>query len=219
MDNNAAPLADLQVPPLFPAFPPQDARRGSNDERHQDGSEPPDTMGFPGAGSQTSISDISEAGAPVTPPAARPILAPFLLIHEEGDHRAPSFNIAPPPPTEEQRANSIGMVFIRLLLLHPTPQTFGPGHRLIVNRVLVATSDRPSIIPAPVNILRMECSGADTHTNQWPPGITCIACVRICTYEATHFISGAWKFTMNANNPFLLECTEEVLGLQLHLRD
>ena len=109
----------------------------------------------------------------------------------------------------------MGMNLIRHLLLRPSPEAFGPGHRLIVNRVMVDAADRTSVFPLPINILRMECSGVDTHTRQWPPGITCMASIRICTYDASHYVAGAWKFTLNALNPAHLECTEELIGLQL----
>ena len=184
MDNNAAPFADLQVPPpvppLFtpafgpshrhpaPSLPQQLVRAISTVEGHHDEHELSEAEGPLGTESHTSISDISESGAPVTPPATHPIgsqvLSPFLLLNEASDGHVPNFIFAPPPPTSEQRANSMGMNLIRLLLLRPSPETFGPGHRLIVNRVVVEAADRTSVIPLPINILRMECSGVDTHT-------------------------------------------------------
>ena len=109
----------------------------------------------------------------------------------------------------------MGLNLIRHLLLSPSPEAFGPGHRLIVNRELVDMAQRPSVFPLPVNILRMECSGVDSYTRQLPPGITCLASIRLCTYDAAHHIAGAWKFTLNALNPAHLECTEEVIGLHL----
>ena len=126
--------------------------------------------------------------------------------------------IPPIPPTDEQRFYSIGATFIRALLLNPSDQTFAEDHRLIVNRVLIPTPRRDTMMPSPNTITRLELSGVSTYTDQWPPGLTCISCVRICTANASYYISGAWKFSMSPLNPFLLPCTGEVLNLHIHVR-
>ena len=171
-----------------------------------------------GADDHTSISEISETETPIARPTTRPLVSqrlPFRLVDETDNHHVPNFILTSPHPTSEQRANSMGLNLIRHLLLRPSPEAFGPGHRLIVNREMIDAAQRSSVFPLPINILRMECSGVDSYTRQWPPGITCLASIRICTYDASHYVAGAWKFTLNALNPTHLECTEELIGLHL----
>ena len=190
----------------------------TSEEGHHTRIEPSGDEGLHESDDHTSISESSESEAPVARPTTGPRaspLFPFRLVDETDNLRAPSFILTSPDPTNEQRANSMGLNLIRHLLLRPSPEAFGPGHRLIVNREMIDAAQRSSVFPLPVNILRMECSGVDSYTRQWPPGITCLASIRICTYDASHYVAGAWKFTLNALNPTHLECTEEVIGLHL----
>ena len=108
---------------------------------------------------------------------------------------------------------------LRALILAPNHLTFAHNHCLIVNRIHMPISERSSVIPLPANIERLEMAGVSIHTDQWPPGLTCVTAIRICTTSSSTYIAGAWTFATAVENAFRLECTRETLNLHVHMRE
>ena len=108
---------------------------------------------------------------------------------------------------------------LRALILAPNHLTFAHNHCLIVNRIHTPISERSSVIPPPANIERLEMAGVSIHADQWPPGLTCVTAIRICTKASSSYIAGSWTFAPATENAFRLECTRETLNLHVHMRE